>query len=66
MTDNNDAFRLSRVEAHGWNAAQRVMASEARPPDDARIARLNPHATDPERARWCVGFKNAMGVKETK
>lgn len=65
MTDN-DAFRLSRVEAHGWNAAQRVLASEANTPDDARIARINPHSSDPERERWRVGFMNAVGMRETK
>jgi hypothetical protein len=61
MTDN-DAFRLSRVEAHGWNAAQRVLSDGARLPDAARIAKLNPHAADPERARWLAGFENALGT----
>jgi hypothetical protein len=65
MTDN-DAFLLSRVEAHGWNAAQRVLSGEARAPDAARIAKLNPHASDPERARWRAGFENAMGTRKTK
>jgi hypothetical protein len=65
MTDKN-AFLLSRIEAQGWNAAQRVMIGETRAPDDARIAKLNPHTSDPERARWRTGFKNAMGAMETK
>ena len=65
MTDD-DAFRLSRVEAHGWNAAQRVLGGEARPPDAARIAQLNPHTSDPERARWRTGFENAMGTRKMK
>jgi hypothetical protein len=64
MSDNED-FRLSRVEAHAWNAAQRVIGN-ARTLDDARIAKLNPHATDPERARWRIGFRNAMGAREMK
>jgi hypothetical protein len=65
MTDN-DAFRLSRVEAHGWNAAQRVLSGGALP-DAARIAKLNPHASDPERARWLAGFENALGTtRKTK
>ena len=64
MTDD-DAFRLSRVEAHGWNAAQRVLSSEAQP-SAAMIAKLNPHASDPERARWLAGFENAMGIRKAK
>jgi hypothetical protein len=62
----NDAFLLSRIEAQGWNAAQRVMIGETRTLDDARIAKLNPHVSDPERARWRTGFKNAMGPAEMK
>ena len=65
MTGNN-AFLLSRIEAQGWNAAQRVMTGEMRAPDDARIAKLNPYASDPERLRWRTGFKNAVGAPETK
>lgn len=62
----NDDFLLSRIEAQGWNAAQRVMSGETKVPGDARIAQLNPHACDPERARWRTGFKNAVGQLETK
>jgi hypothetical protein len=60
MKQDDDAFLLSRIEAQGWNAAQRVMIGETRAPDDAAIARLNPHKTDPARARWHTGFKNAV------
>jgi hypothetical protein len=35
MTDA-DAFRLSRVEAQGWNAARRLLATGAVRPDDGR------------------------------
>ncbi len=54
------AFCLSRVEAEGWNEAQRAMTDEALTADDGRIAMLNPHIADPERARWHVGFRNAL------
>jgi hypothetical protein len=54
------AFRLSRVEAEGWNEAQRRMTDEALTADEDRISRLNPHAADPERARWHAGFSNAV------
>ena len=62
----NDAFLLSRIEAQGWNTAHRVMIGETRELDDARISKLNPHVSDPERARWRTGFKNAMGTAEMK
>jgi hypothetical protein len=62
----NDAFLLSRIEAQGWNAAHRVMIGETRAPDDARIAKLNPHASDPERARWRTGFTNAVGLAKMR
>jgi hypothetical protein len=60
MTQDDDAFLLSRIEAQGWNAAQRVMIGEKRIPDEVAIARLNPHKADPARARWRTGFKNAV------
>jgi hypothetical protein len=53
------AFRLSRVEADGWNQAQRAMTDDALG-DEGRISLLNPHATDPERARWHAGFRRAL------
>ncbi len=60
MMDTDDSFLLSRIEAQGWNAAQRVMIGEKRIPDEVAIARLNPHKADPARARWRTGFKNAV------
>lgn len=59
-TNHDIAFRLSRVEAQGWNEAQRVMTDDALLADEGRVALLNPHLTDPERARWHIGFKNAL------
>jgi len=54
------AFHLSRVEAEGWNQAQRVMLDETLTSDEPRISILNPHIADPERARWHMGFSNAV------
>ena len=54
------AFSLSRVEAEGWNQAQRVMTDDALASDEHRISMLNPHIADPERARWHMGFRNAI------
>ncbi len=58
--NQSTAFRLSRVEAEGWNEAQRVMTDEALTADEGRISVLNPHVADPERGRWHMGFKNAL------
>jgi hypothetical protein len=59
---HSTAFRLSRVEAEGWNEAQRVMMDEALTADEDSISRLNPHIADPERARWHAGFRNALNA----
>ena len=58
--DHDLAFRLSRVEAAGWKEAQRAMADDAFSADEDRIAMLNPHPADPERARWQSGFAKAV------
>jgi len=62
----NDDFRLSRIEAEGWNAAQRYMADESAPPDDIRLSDFNPYGGGAARSRWTVGFRKAvvaMGAK---
>jgi len=67
MTVNrNDAFRLSRVEAEGWNTAQRILAGGAREMDDLKVADFNPYFSDPARARWLVGFHKAVAAMEGK
>lgn len=58
--DHDLAFRLSRVEAEGWKEAQRVMAQDALLAGEGRSVTLNPHMTDPERARWHAGFTKAI------
>ena len=59
---DSSAFRLSRIQAEGWNAARHAPADLS----DAKIAALNPHKKDPEAARWLAGFRNAMDMTETK
>ena len=62
---DND-FRLSRIEAEGWNAAHRYMVDETTAPDEFRTSDLNPYRSDPARGRWLAGFKqavSAIGVK---
>jgi len=61
-TDANDDFRMSRVEAEGWNAAQRYMVDQEGPPDDIRIADFNPYRGDPARGRWAAGFRKALAA----
>ena len=55
----SDAFRLSRIQAAGWNAARGVPESRLADLDEEGIAALNPYSTDPERIRWRVGFDSA-------
>lgn len=57
---SDEAFRLSRVEAEGWNAARRVPLAGLAQLDSEKIAALNPYARDPEQARWTAGFSNAL------
>ena len=52
-----EAYRLSRVQAEGWNAAHRIGASTLDTFDGTQIESLNPYALDPERTRWCAGFR---------
>ena len=57
MSDDTD-FKLSRIHAEGWNAARKYLVS-GNPSDEEKIAALNPHQTETERARWFVGFNSA-------
>ena len=57
---SGEAFRLSRVEAEGWNTARRVPLAALSQLDNEKIARLNPYTSDPEQTRWNAGFANAL------
>jgi hypothetical protein len=56
----DEAFRLSRIEAEGWNAARRVPVARLAQLDAAKIAKLNPYMHDPEQMRWNAGFESAI------
>ena len=56
----HEAFRLSRIEAEGWNAARRVPLAALVQLDSEKIAALNPYTYDPEQRRWNAGFANAL------
>jgi hypothetical protein len=55
-----DAYRLSRIQAEGWNAARVIAASALDKLDATQIELLNPYKSDPERTRWSTGFTSAL------
>jgi hypothetical protein len=61
--DDSNAFRLSRIQAEGWNAARKFMNEDV---DAAKIASLNPYKKASEKARWHTGFTNAIETAGTK
>jgi len=56
----SDLFRLSRIEAEGWNTARQTPLTDLPQMDETKIASLNPYAKEPERARWSAGFAKAL------
>ena len=55
-----EAYRLSRIQAEGWNAAHGMAASALDRVDKAQIELLNPYKSDPERMLWSTGFRSAL------
>ena len=58
--ESAEAYRLSRIQAEGWNAAHRIAASALDRLGGNQIESLNPYASDPERTRWRAGFTSAL------
>jgi hypothetical protein len=56
----DDTFRLSRIQAEGWNAARRVATDKLGQMSNSKIDALNPHVDEAERTRWSAGFKSAI------
>lgn len=56
----DEDFRLSRIEAEGWNAARHVPVALLGEMDTTKIAALNPYMHDPEQMRWNAGFASAL------
>jgi hypothetical protein len=56
----NSTFELSRIFAHGWNAAKRLPMSASDDLSSVDIEKLNPHQVDIERLRWSEGFAQAL------
>ena len=57
---DGEAYRLSRIQAEGWNAAHRIDANTLDRFDATKIEYLNPYTADPERTRWSAGFTSAL------
>jgi hypothetical protein len=58
MTDR--AFRLSRIQAEGWNAARRIPVAQLAGLNETKVGAFNPYPKEPERCRWHAGFTNAL------
>jgi hypothetical protein len=58
----NSEFELSRIYAHGWNAAKALPVSVSSELSPEETEKLNPYKTDREGLRWSQGF--AQGLRE--
>jgi hypothetical protein len=56
---DDGGFRMSRIRAEGWKAAQTCLIS-GNPGDEKKIAALNPYRNELERKQWYTGFNNAL------
>ena len=59
MTDV-EIFKVSRIYAQGWNAANTISANDYGDLDHVKTAALNPYAVEPQRSRWSDGFQAAI------
>jgi len=55
-------FRLSRIQAEGWNAARRIPVANLAELNEKAVEALNPYSEDFERIRWSAGFNNALAA----
>jgi hypothetical protein len=60
VSNAGEAYRLSRIQAEGWNVAHGIAASALGKLDGTQIELLNPYKSDPERMRWSTGFRSAL------
>jgi len=59
MMESDAGFRMSRIRAEGWKAAQAYLVS-GDPGDGKKIAALNPYRAELERKQWYTGFNSAL------
>jgi hypothetical protein len=57
--EDDTGFRISRIRAEGWKAAQTYLVS-GNPGDEKKIAALNPYSAEMERTVWYTGFNSAI------
>ena len=57
---SSETFRLSRIYAEGWNAANRLASGEIDALDLGKLATLNPYSLEADRTRWTSGFTEAL------
>jgi hypothetical protein len=61
---SNGTFRLSRIYAEGWNAANRLAIDDIDALDLGKLATLNPYTLEADRSRWTSGFTQALTADE--
>lgn len=59
-TTTTEDFKLSRIYAEGWKAANILSAKEGAESALKTMAALNPYAKEPKRSRWHDGFATAL------
>ncbi len=57
---DDEIFKLSRIYARGWNAANTMSANDYSQINPAKLTALNPYASEPQRSRWNDGFQAAI------
>jgi hypothetical protein len=60
------AFRLSRIQAEGWKAVNRISSADLAEMNDAAISAINPYSNESERMRWNAGFLGAVAALQRK
>ena len=55
-----DGFRLSRIQAEGWNAAHAYPSDHLDTLDATAIEALSPYRRGPRKTRWVLGFRSAF------
>jgi hypothetical protein len=57
------SYHLSRVQAHGWNAARAHALDDLGNIDIAGIEAICPYDSDLEKSRWVAGFRSALTAR---
>ena len=56
----SDEYRLSRIQAEGWNAARAYPSDDLADLEVETIEALSPYRGGPGKARWIAGFRSAF------